>query len=178
MSLGYTPPCRARHLGFKGSYPQHVTPSRALGTQKYTQGTQKCLVPLSMYLLLGWADLILGFVPSGQPCWWVDVPLGMRGGQREAICRAVDGAWRFSQGVQCGWSRNELGAGCGLGTGSLHVTFFFFSVPFLKIINSFLLADNCLRYCVGCCHASTWISHRYSHVPSLLNSTPQPHPTL
>ena len=26
-----------------------------------------------------------------------------------------------------------------------------------------------LQYCVGFCHISTWISHRYMYVPSLLN---------
>ena len=27
-----------------------------------------------------------------------------------------------------------------------------------------------LQYCVGFCHTSTWISHRYTYVPSLLNN--------
>ena len=36
-----------------------------------------------------------------------------------------------------------------------------------------------LQYCVGFCHTSTWISHRYIHVPSFLNLPPAPpHPTL
>ena len=29
-----------------------------------------------------------------------------------------------------------------------------------------------LQYCVGFCHTSTWISHRYTYVPSLLNLFP------
>ena len=35
-----------------------------------------------------------------------------------------------------------------------------------------------LQYCVGLYHTSTWISHRYTYVPSLLNpSHPSPHRT-
>ena len=33
-----------------------------------------------------------------------------------------------------------------------------------------------LRCCVGFCHISTWISHRYTCVPSLLNLPPTSHP--
>ena len=33
-----------------------------------------------------------------------------------------------------------------------------------------------LQYRVGLCHASTWISHRYTHVPSLLSLSPTSHP--
>ena len=29
-----------------------------------------------------------------------------------------------------------------------------------------------LQYCVSFCHSSTWISHRYTYVPSLLNLPP------
>ena len=32
------------------------------------------------------------------------------------------------------------------------------------------------QYCVGFCHASTWISHRYPYVPSLLNLSHTSHP--
>ena len=32
-----------------------------------------------------------------------------------------------------------------------------------------------LQYCVGFCHTSAWISHRYTHVPSLLNLPPTSH---
>ena len=32
-----------------------------------------------------------------------------------------------------------------------------------------------LQYRVGLCHASTWISHRCTHVPSLLNRPPSSH---
>ena len=34
-----------------------------------------------------------------------------------------------------------------------------------------------LQYYVGFCHASTWISHRYTYVPSLLNPPPISHPS-
>ena len=35
-----------------------------------------------------------------------------------------------------------------------------------------------LQYCVGFCRTSTWISHRYTYVPSLLNLLPTPsHPS-
>ena len=33
-----------------------------------------------------------------------------------------------------------------------------------------------LPYCVGFRHTSTWISHRYTYVPSLLNLPPTSHP--
>ena len=33
----------------------------------------------------------------------------------------------------------------------------------------FLLEDIAFQYCVGFCHTSTWISHRYTYVLSLLN---------
>ena len=32
-----------------------------------------------------------------------------------------------------------------------------------------------LQYCTGFCHTSTWISHRYTYVPSLLNLPPTSH---
>ena len=34
-----------------------------------------------------------------------------------------------------------------------------------------------LQYCVSFCHISTWISHRYTHVPSRLNPLPLPSPS-
>ena len=34
-----------------------------------------------------------------------------------------------------------------------------------------------LQYCVGLCHSSTRISHRYTYVPSLLNPLPSPIPS-
>ena len=36
-----------------------------------------------------------------------------------------------------------------------------------------------LQYCVGICHTTTWVSHKYIYVPSLLNllPLPPPHPT-
>ena len=33
-----------------------------------------------------------------------------------------------------------------------------------------------LQYCAGFCHISTWISRRYTYVPSLLNLPPVSHP--
>ena len=33
-----------------------------------------------------------------------------------------------------------------------------------------------LQYCVGFCHTSTWIGHRYASVPSLYNLPPPSHP--
>ena len=32
-----------------------------------------------------------------------------------------------------------------------------------------------LQYVVGFCHISTWISHRYTYIPSLLNLSPSSH---
>ena len=40
---------------------------------------------------------------------------------------------------------------------------------FLFIFNWRIIA---LQYCVGFCHISTWISHRYTYVPSLLKFPP------
>ena len=39
------------------------------------------------------------------------------------------------------------------------------------------MEDNCFTICVGFCHKTTWISHRYTYVPSLLNLPPTPHPS-
>ena len=62
--------------------------------------------------------------------------------------------------------------------------FFSFIFPhplcfFLKILFVFIWRIIALQYCVGFCHVSAWIGHRYTYVPSLLNlpSTPQLHPT-
>ena len=33
-----------------------------------------------------------------------------------------------------------------------------------------------LQYCIGFCHTSTWIRHRYTHIPALLNLPPSSHP--
>ena len=33
-----------------------------------------------------------------------------------------------------------------------------------------------LQYCASFCHISTWVSHRYTHVSSLLNLLPTSHP--
>ena len=33
-----------------------------------------------------------------------------------------------------------------------------------------------LQYCVGFCHTATWISHRYTYAPFLLNLPPTSHP--
>ena len=53
---------------------------------------------------------------------------------------------------------------------------FFFFLPFFKIFNWSTTALPC---CVGFCHTTTWISHKYTRVHSLLNllltlTQPQP----
>ena len=49
---------------------------------------------------------------------------------------------------------------------------FFFSI---FVFNWKIIA---LQYCVGFCHMSTWISHRYTYVPSLWECPPTPpHPS-
>ena len=49
----------------------------------------------------------------------------------------------------------------------------FFQKKFLK----FLIGGQLrYKYCVGFCHPSPWISHRYTYVPSLLNLLP-PYPS-
>ena len=54
---------------------------------------------------------------------------------------------------------------------------FFFSHRFknLFIFNGRIIS---LQYCVDFCHTSTWISHRYTYVPSRLNLPPTSHPHL
>ena len=47
---------------------------------------------------------------------------------------------------------------------------------FLKNVFVFNWKIIALQYCVGFCHTSTWISHRYTYVPSLLNFPPTSHP--
>ena len=43
------------------------------------------------------------------------------------------------------------------------LSIFFFFFPYLLIFNWIIIALQC---CVGFCHTSTWISHRYKDVPS------------
>ena len=47
---------------------------------------------------------------------------------------------------------------------------------FLIFLNLFALnlKTIALEYCVGFCHTSTWVSHRYMYVPSILNLPPTP----
>ena len=40
----------------------------------------------------------------------------------------------------------------------------------------FLLKDNCFENFAVFCQTSTWISHRYTYIPSLLNLPPHPTP--
>ena len=52
-----------------------------------------------------------------------------------------------------------------------------FFLPFKKIFN---LSITALQCCVGFCHTTTWISHKYTHVHSVLNLLPtltQPQPS-
>ena len=42
----------------------------------------------------------------------------------------------------------------------------FFILPFLKKLFTFSWGIIALQGCVGFCHTSTWISHRYTHIPS------------
>ena len=62
------------------------------------------------------------------------------------------------------------------GVRSIHSLFiFFFVFFFLFIFNQRIIA---LQYCVGICHISTWINHRYTYVPSILNLPPTSNPIL
>ena len=45
---------------------------------------------------------------------------------------------------------------------------------FFPLIYLFLIEGE-LQYCIGFCHTSTWISHRYTYVPSLLSLPPTSH---
>ena len=106
------PPGSTRNLGSKGSRPQHLTPtpaSCALGPQESTQGRQKCLAPVVVCLLLGWADLCLGFIPSAQAMLLVCVPLGTRVVKGRPVAGPVAGTGRSGQGVQCGVERGRVG---------------------------------------------------------------------
>ena len=59
----------------------------------------------------------------------------------------------------------------GFGTLSLNLGFFFFFSWYTFFLNWSIIT---IQYCAGFCHTSTWISHRYTYAPSLLNlpSTP------
>ena len=48
---------------------------------------------------------------------------------------------------------------------------------FYKNVFYFIWRITALQYCVGFCHTSTWISHRYIYVPSLVNLPPTFHPS-
>ena len=43
-----------------------------------------------------------------------------------------------------------------------------------KILFIFNWRITALQFCVGFCHTSVWISHRYTYVPFLLNLLPTP----
>ena len=51
---------------------------------------------------------------------------------------------------------------------------FVINLFFFNIFNWRIIA---LQYCAGFCHTSTWISHRYRHVPSLVNLHSPPTPS-
>ena len=54
---------------------------------------------------------------------------------------------------------------------------FFASSVFVVVVVFNLLFNwriTALQYCVGFCHISTWSSHSYTYVPSLLNLPPIP----
>ena len=53
---------------------------------------------------------------------------------------------------------------------SVLYVFFLFFFSFLNFIFNWRIVA--LRYCTGFCHISTWISHRYTDVPSLLKLPP------
>ena len=52
---------------------------------------------------------------------------------------------------------------------------FLFVFNYLFIFSWRIIA---LQYCVGFCRTSTWVSHRYTYIPSLLNLPPTSHPIL
>jgi len=41
----------------------------------------------------------------------------------------------------------------------------------------FTLFYNASQCCVGFCHTTTWISHKYAYIPSLLSLPPNSHPS-
>ena len=54
----------------------------------------------------------------------------------------------------------------------------FFLVPFSFLKDFFIFDWRIIasKYCVGFCHTSTWISHRYTYVPPSWVSLPPPSP--
>ena len=54
---------------------------------------------------------------------------------------------------------------------------FFFCLYLFYYICLFNWRIIALQYWGGFCHTSTWISHRYTYVPSILNLPPISHPT-
>ena len=55
--------------------------------------------------------------------------------------------------------------------------FICFKIFFISLKNN-LMEGNYLQYCDGFCHASVWISHRYTRVTSILNCPRTTHHTL
>ena len=57
---------------------------------------------------------------------------------------------------------------------------FFLGFPYHNIFLNFIFnwMITALQYCVGFCHTSTWISHRYTHAPPNLPPTSHPIPPL
>ena len=54
--------------------------------------------------------------------------------------------------------------------------YFFFTYYYFSNVFIFNWRIIALQYCVGFCQTSTWISHRYTYVPSLLNPPPTSYP--
>ena len=53
---------------------------------------------------------------------------------------------------------------------------FLFLYYYFKNVFIFNWRIIALQYCVGFCQISTWVSHRYTYVPSLINLPPTSHP--
>ena len=60
---------------------------------------------------------------------------------------------------------------------ALSPVFYYFSF-FKKLFIYFNWRIITLQYCDGFCHTSTWINHRYTYVPLILNSPPLPPPSI
>ena len=79
--------------------------------------------------------------------------------------------WNFaSVGVYYPWFQVLY---CFFGSWGESVFFFFLTGFYFSFFNYFNLGMITLQHCDGFCFTSTWISHRYTCVPPILN----PHPT-
>ena len=129
-----------------------------------------CFLTFHLHLIPSCLPVIMVGESSVRPFWSSyrpspHLPPGSHLEQRKIYCRAVLGeqvAHASSNPKTFEHFKGQVREGdCRVCDQHVHNSFFFKFIFNWRII--------ALQYCVGFCHTSTWISHRYTYIPSLLN---------